>query len=135
MKKFLYSALSLILIIIFLIQGKIILGAKRENEKSALAVVNEEVCKPLERKEESSISINSIMELLYSKNRQYTVNNLSFKQEGRILEVEVSYYGTISHMREEFKDIMSFTGFKEVKSYQEDDQGLKKLCLSFVLEK
>jgi len=135
MKKFLYSIACIVLIIIFLIQGKLILCAEREKEKLTSTLINESSYKTMGKNVEESIKINRLMELLYSKNRQYEVNNLSFKEEGQILEVEVNYSGTIDHMREEFKVLMSSAGFQKIESYQEDDKGRKKLCLSFVFEK
>ncbi|NLP29100.1 MAG: hypothetical protein GX370_10150 [Clostridia bacterium] len=134
MKKFLYATVCTILIIFFIIQGKLILYAEREKEKVNLPLANEKSSKLYEEKEEE-ITLNRIMMLLYSKNRQYEVKSLSFKEDGRALEVEVHYLGNINHMREEFKDLLAFSGFEKVRSYQEDDSGLKKLYLSFALNK
>lgn len=118
-----------------MIQGKLILCTKREIERLRVTLEKENSNKPMEIKEEKAISINSIMMLLYSKNRQYEVKNLTLKEEGKRVEVEVNYFGHINQLRDTFKEILAFQGFDKVIRYHEDDSGLKKLRFSFNLTK
>lgn len=134
MKRILYSAIYIIFIIIFLIQGNLILCAEREKENLDIELEKMKSYKLSESNEKKSVSLSDIMKLLYSNNRRYEVKELQFLEDSRMLEVEVNYFGSIHHMREEFDDIMTFTGFQKVKSYQEDNSGLKKLCFSFIIE-
>ena len=121
----------MLLIIILGIQGKNIIDvtSKRNTLLYQEERANFEVV-PV-RIEEPPLSINNILDSLYSQSADFKVESFTLGEKGSYIEIELCLLSSIEEAEVIVNNIKKCSGFKDIRKYSEDALGNKKVCIVF----
>ena len=131
MKKGICTGVSVLLIILLGVQGKNIIDIT--NQKKVMvekAETSQYTAAPI-KKEVSPLSINGILDSIYTQSAQFKVDRLTLGEKGSWVEVEISLTLSVDEAEVIVNNIKKCIGFNSIKKYSEDAEGTKKLHIVF----